>query len=439
MPGNTRLNIALWIDAETELGWETGLERLAEVLGIAPADNQQRLQAVREWLHRHHRWLLIVDNIDSENQQQRVLKDSEQFHNGYWLFTSRLSQWSPQVAQLDLDYFNQQEAHDFLNARLKQLINPDDANRLSQQLGCLPLALEQAAGYILMRGLTVNEYLALLEQQPETLLKTAPNNYPHPVWETWKLSHHALNEDAQSLMVLLCSFASEPLPRELITKQAQVIAETLWNEQANAFQRVDQALAQLIDYSLVRVDQRMLINHRLLHQVTALQADPALLTNAQTLVQNCLALTIRELNPEDVRDWPHLERLISHIEYTTEALETDWTAILLTNLGLLFLNKAQYQHAEPLMRRALSIDEASFGMEHPTVTISLNNLAILLQATNRLDDAEPLMRRALSIDEASLGAEHPTVATDLNESGSVAPGYQSTRRSRAVDAARSVH
>jgi len=44
----------------------------------------------------------------------------------------------------------------------------------------------------------------------------------------------------------------------------------------------------------------------------------------------------------------------------------------------------------------------------------LNNLAQLLKATNRLDEAEPLMRRALAIDEKSLGPDHPNVATRLN-------------------------
>jgi hypothetical protein len=48
------------------------------------------------------------------------------------------------------------------------------------------------------------------------------------------------------------------------------------------------------------------------------------------------------------------------------------------------------------------------------VAIRLNNLAQLLQATNRLAEAEPLMRRALAIDEASYGAEHPEVAIRLN-------------------------
>ena len=33
------------------------------------------------------------------------------------------------------------------------------------------------------------------------------------------------------------------------------------------------------------------------------------------------------------------------------------------------------------MRRALAIDEQSFGPEHPTVAIRLNNLAMLLKDT----------------------------------------------------------
>jgi hypothetical protein len=49
------------------------------------------------------------------------------------------------------------------------------------------------------------------------------------------------------------------------------------------------------------------------------------------------------------------------------------------------------------MRRALAIDEAGYGPEHPNVARDLNNLASLLQATNRLGEAEPLMLRALAI------------------------------------------
>ncbi len=63
------------------------------------------------------------------------------------------------------------------------------------------------------------------------------------------------------------------------------------------------------------------------------------------------------------------------------------------------------------MRRALAIDEASYGKDHPNVAIQLNNLASLLQATNRLAEAEPLMGRAFVIFWKSLGLDRPNTQT----------------------------
>jgi hypothetical protein len=88
--------------------------------------------------------------------------------------------------------------------------------------------------------------------------------------------------------------------------------------------------------------------------------------------------------------------------------------------------------AEPLMRRALAITEASFGPDHPD---DLNNLAQLFRATNRLAEAEPLMRRALAITEASFGPDHPDVAILLNNLAQLLR-YEPPRRGRTPDAAR---
>ncbi|MBW8041599.1 MAG: tetratricopeptide repeat protein [Planctomycetes bacterium] len=89
-------------------------------------------------------------------------------------------------------------------------------------------------------------------------------------------------------------------------------------------------------------------------------------------------------------------------------------AVDLNNLALLYQATNRLKEAEPLMQRALKIDEASLGSEHPKVAIRLNNLAQLYRATNRLKEAEPLMAHALKIDEASFGNDHPDVAIDLN-------------------------
>ena len=86
----------------------------------------------------------------------------------------------------------------------------------------------------------------------------------------------------------------------------------------------------------------------------------------------------------------------------------------LNNLAALLQDTNRIEEAEPLMRRALEIDKAAFGEQHPNVAVCLNNLARVLQDTNRLGEAEPLMRRALEIDKAAFGEQHPTVAACLN-------------------------
>ena len=83
---------------------------------------------------------------------------------------------------------------------------------------------------------------------------------------------------------------------------------------------------------------------------------------------------------------------------------------MLNNLAQLLQPTNRLAEAEPLMRRALAIDEGSYGPEHPTVAIRLNNLASLLQATNRVAEAEPLMRRHVVIFlkfTRSTGHAHP--------------------------------
>ena len=107
----------------------------------------------------------------------------------------------------------------------------------------------------------------------------------------------------------------------------------------------------------------------------------------------------------------------------------------LNNLAQLLQATNRLAEAEPLMRRALAIDEQAYGPDHPNVAIRLNNLAQLLKATNRLDEAEPLMRRALAIDEKAYGPDHPDVAIRPQQPGAVAAGHEPAGGGGAADAA----
>ena len=89
------------------------------------------------------------------------------------------------------------------------------------------------------------------------------------------------------------------------------------------------------------------------------------------------------------------------------------------------------------MRRALAIDEKSFGPDHPNVAISLNNLAQLLQGHEpACRGRAALMRRALKIDEASFGPDHPDVAIDLNNLAQLLQATNRLAEAEPLDAPR---
>ena len=132
---------------------------------------------------------------------------------------------------------------------------------------------------------------------------------------------------------------------------------------------------------------------------------------------------------DEVHFWPIAEPLAPHAQsialHAADRALSSPTALLLNQVALFYEAKGQHTNAEPLIRRALAMDEASLGLNHPHVAIRLSNLASLLQDTDRLAEAEPLMRRALAICESSFGPEHSNVAIRLNN---LAQLLQATQR-----------
>jgi tetratricopeptide (TPR) repeat protein len=160
---------------------------------------------------------------------------------------------------------------------------------------------------------------------------------------------------------------------------------------------------------------------------------------------DCLAehaVTRCEFLKERWLEWPNrweIEPLRALAESLLERNHSRAT-YLANNIGLILLHLARYGDAEPLIRRALAVDEQSFGPDHSWVALRLNNLAVLLKTTNRLTEAEPLMRRALAIDEQNLGPEHPSVAVDLfnlghllHETNRLTEAEPLMRRALAID------
>lgn len=88
-------------------------------------------------------------------------------------------------------------------------------------------------------------------------------------------------------------------------------------------------------------------------------------------------------------------------------------ASTLNNLANVLLATNRVAQAEPLLRRAMTMLEDSLGPRNPRVATAASNLADVFRARNDNVSAQKLYERALAIDEAVYGPNHPEVAVDL--------------------------
>jgi len=385
-------------------------------------EEEVRELAVLRWLAEQSGWLLILDNVDSEDAAAAVDVLISRLHGGHVLLTGRLARWSAEVEPLELDVLAEEAAVEFLLARTKtrRRTTQDDAGHaavLARELGFLPLALEQAGAYVAERRLTLAAYLEEWHSRHEQVLTwfdPRVSHYPASVAITWQTSVERLSAPARRLLERLAWLGPEPIPELLLEVPVPKAPEE--PNRRNV-------LVELATYSLVTRDGETptFTVHRLVQDVTrrSLRNSP----DNEPLMET-LGEALRWVNaafvgdPQDVRSWPNLDPLVPHaravVQYSDAAGIAVPTTLLMNQLAQLLQAKSLLAEAEPLMRQALDIDEKTLGTQHPKLAILLNNLAMLLKATNRLAEAEPLMRRTLDIDERAFGAEHPNVAINLN-------------------------
>ncbi len=454
----------LWLPADSPASLITGLSRLCETLDLPQntlREDAPRAQATLDWLARNQGWLLIADNADTPQAQAALMQMLRPLHQGRVLITSRLEDWGQQLATIPLRTWTPAQGAAWLATRLHGLpiaCPQADATALAGELGGLPLALEQAAAYMAERRLGPAEYLRRYrshEDAARRLLDTAMKHgggtgYEATVARTWLVTLDQLTPLARAIMKMIAWLGPDEIPRFLFTRAPQQLIEAgrecvagypacslppasspsptdptrQAGEPAPPTEAIEDALALLARYALIELHEHHLTCHRLV-QTTQRWHDP----------RPWLMRVLRWVNdsiphqpaPDDVLSWPltwlplqkALEALLEHeaseSQRLLEAEATESRLVrLLNGFGQFYDAKADFSAAEPLYHRALHIDEASFGPDHPNVAIHLNNLAHLLQATNRLAEAEEPIRRALRIDEASFGPDHPNVARDLN-------------------------
>jgi tetratricopeptide (TPR) repeat protein len=425
----------LWARAESAEALISSYVSLATLLRLPQREAKEQqvtIQAVKTWLQTHRSWLLILDNADELTLLSDFLPPSL---GGHLLLTTRAVATGRLAHRLEIETLLPEQGVLLLlrratlialDAMLEQASQEERelATQISQELGGLPLALDQVGAYLEETGMDLRGYIQLYQQQRVALLYERRGglvaDHPASVATTWSLSFERVQEKnlaAAHLLRMAAFLSPDAIPEELFTDSTPFLDPILAPVAADPL-RFNRALEVLRAYSLIRRNptSKTLSLHRLVQVVL----QDTLEEEEQRRWAERVVLAANAVFPHvEPKTWPQCERLLTQAMVAAQWIKqyqfmSEEAARLLTETASYHRDRARYPEAEPLYQRALQIREQSLGLEHSDVAYSLNNLAELYRVQGKYAEAKPLYQRALHIWEQSLGLEHPNVAHPLN-------------------------
>ncbi|MEN9575767.1 MAG: hypothetical protein RL514_3622 [Verrucomicrobiota bacterium] len=374
------------------------------------------------------------------------------------LLTSRTPDKIGRAHPHDLRPLDEVSAADLLSYHAGQRELPaDPAQRrdwlaLANRLGCHPLGLLLAGGWLRKRKQTPANFLALLTRDGLAFWDTnlEPKENLRVLFRHSAEAAQAKHPQALTAWFALALHAQGPVPLSALCG-ALACDETEAEARLGALQ--DYSLAEPTDLPGATVGQReraWQLSHALLgewgraawpawrsaeHRSAGVNPTPVPAEQCSALrsevifsawldwweadLDNCFKQQSVPGGPARYQALqPHWDALLLNLE-AAEGNDSTRLSLFLNEIAITHQGMGNYSAAEPLCRQALEASERVLVPEHPSTLISVNNLAYLLNSKGDLAAAEPLFRRVLAAHERVLGPEHPATLTSVNNLGSL--------------------
>ena len=424
----------LWVNAASREILNSDFASIAELLDLPEKDQPNQniaAKAARQWLQTAAGWLLIFDNVSAMNMVHDFLPTGAR---GHILVLSHTP--VPRTSALNVGIQKLDPSDQALLLLRRAGIIPLDAplaaastaNRLkageiAAALHGLPLTLELAGAYISEAQCGPVSYLNLYKHEKATFLKQRDRSMPdylESVAATLALSCKMVERinPAAAALLRLCAFLHpDAIPGDIFTRGACKLGSILQPVVTDWFE-MQKALRELRRYSLVQrhLNRSTLALHRLVQAALRDRIDREI---QRQWAGRAVQAVEQALPCAEPSTWQRLQSYFPHMQ-TCSALIEQWNmdfpeaARLLEQTGDYLQGHVQYEQAEPLLQRALSIREKLVGPDHPDLAASLNNLALFYEKQGRYAQAEMFFQRTLAIQEKALGPDHADVATILN-------------------------
>ncbi|GAA2559932.1 hypothetical protein GCM10010435_34000 [Winogradskya consettensis] len=346
-----------------ELGDRLGLDVGNEVVTAIP-----KVRAALRAGTPYSNWLLVFDNAETPDTVRDYLPEAG---SGKVLVTSRNQEWSQIAESLEVDVFTRAESVRLLKLRNSNLPEAE-ADRLADALGDLPLAIEHGSASLHATGMSVGDYLRLLDEKRTELNPrdlTAGCEMPVAAAANVALDRLATENPAALQLLQVCSFfAPEPIDRDLFAGVRDAMGAGELDEVLKNPTRLNQAIRDIQRYVLARIDHRG--NSLQLHRLVRRVLQDSIPDEQRSLMEHGAHLLLAGAgvklgDPADPTQWLRYQGLASHlIASGAWACEDDWTRSVVVTLVEFYFRWGDYPSGQELSRRIVDDWTVRLGADH---------------------------------------------------------------------------
>ncbi|MFS8201663.1 tetratricopeptide repeat protein [Streptomyces sp. CWNU-52B] len=419
---------ALWVNAADRASLRGGMLAVAADRGagdgeLLAARNGLRPAADLVWRYLDRSaepWLLVLDNAD----EPEILRD------GSWLRTSprgivvvttrrAAARWWPGAELQHIGVLPREDAALVLRDLAPHSGTTEQAARVADRLGRLPLALTLAGGFLSHQVLdpwTMDAYghhldgderVQLIDRGADALSEADPR---HLVGLTWQLTLDTFEArglpEAAALLGLLARFAAEPLPLALLDHEdiGAVLPRSRTETALRAL--LDQSLSELVEAVGVRCVQSHGVLLDSVCAATPAELVPALDAAAVRLLDAAVP-GVPDAGPHE----PRLRLLVPHtlalLRRVGEPSAVAAALAVATRLSVALHRTGDYLSAWETSRTAADLAQRLLGADDRMVLAARSRAGRALFRLGRFAEAESVLCGVRTTQEGLFGADDP--------------------------------